>query len=88
MLLANPFIDFSGVVAVGSGIALRSLRHGAATRMLAAGSDVVSVQQVLGDSAPSTTLNRYTHAVADLQAKAIVTIDSTLQAAHDRARPA
>lgn len=68
------------------GATLHSLRHSAATWMLAGGSDVVSVQRVLGHAAASTTLNRYAHAVAGLQSKAVATIDASLTAARARRR--
>lgn len=71
-----------------TGATLHSLRHSAATWMLASGSEVVSVQKVLGHSVPSTTVNRYAHAVAGLQAKAVATIDASLDAARARRRPA
>jgi len=47
--------------------------------MLALGSDVRSVQEVLGHSEPSTTLNIYGHTVPELQVRAVATIDATLK---------
>jgi integrase len=55
-----------------------SLRHTSATWMLGQGSDVRSVQAVLGHSVPSTTLNIYGHAVEELQVRAVATLDATL----------
>ena len=57
---------------------LHSLRHTSATWMLGQGSDIRSVQAILGHSVPSTTLNIYSHAVSDLQRRAVATIDATL----------
>jgi integrase len=70
------------------GATLHSLRHTAATWMLAGGSDVVTVQKVLGHSVASTTVNRYTHAVPGLQPKAVAAIDASLEGARARRRPA
>jgi integrase len=66
------------------GATLHSLRHSAATWMLAGGADVVSVQRILGHAAASTTLNRYSHAVEGLQSKAVATIDAARSAARAR----
>ncbi|WP_376773822.1 tyrosine-type recombinase/integrase [Lipingzhangella halophila] len=47
-------------------IRLHDLRHGAATLMLAAGTDVKVVQETLGDTRVSTTLDVYTSVVPAL----------------------
>lgn len=60
------------------GACFHTLRHSSATWMLAQGADVHSVQAVLGHSVPSTTLNIYGHVVAELQARAVATLDATL----------
>ena len=41
---------------------VHSLRHTAASLMIAGGTDVVTVAGILGHSQPSTTLDIYTHA--------------------------
>ncbi len=41
---------------------VHSLRHTAASLMIAGGTDVATVASILGHSQPSTTLNIYTHA--------------------------
>lgn len=56
-----------------------TLRHTSATWMLAQGAGMHSVQAVLGHSVPSTTLNYYGHVVKDLEARAVATLDATLE---------
>jgi integrase len=68
------------------GVTLHSTRHSTATWLLSAGADVHSVQTILGHSVPSTTLNIYGHAVAGLQAKAVMMIDENLASAQEQRR--
>lgn len=56
-----------------------TLRHSSATWMLGQGADIHSVQAILGHSVPSTTLNIYGHAIAELQERAVATIDTVLE---------
>jgi integrase len=60
------------------GAPFHTLRHSSGTWMRAQRADVHAVQAVLGHSVPSTTLNIYGHVVADLQARAVATLDATL----------
>ncbi len=57
---------------------LHDLRHTAATLMLAAGSDLITVQQILGHSAASTTANIYGHSLRGHKEQAVRTIDTAL----------
>ena len=59
---------------------LHDLRHTAAAWMLAGGIDVMTVAQVLGHSAASTTLNVYGHVVAGAEAKAVAAITTASDA--------
>lgn len=45
-------------------IRLHDLRHSSATNLLSRGTALVEIQQFLGHSQPSTTLNFYSHADA------------------------
>ena len=47
--------------------------------MLVRGADIHSVQAVLGHSVPLTTLNIYGHIIADLQVRAVATLDAALE---------
>jgi integrase len=60
-------------------ITLHSLRHSFASWSLANGGDIVAVQRVLGHSAPSTTLNLYSHVVAGQREKAVEAASDTLR---------
>lgn len=59
---------------------LHDLRHTAASWMLAAGVDVVSVARILGHATPTTTLGIYAHALPVSESRAITTIDERLAA--------
>lgn len=73
------------VVATAAGLptryTLHSLRHTAATWMLAAGMEVPAVQRVLGHSAASTTTNIYGHVLEGRAAAAVETIAARLREA-------
>ncbi len=58
---------------------LHDLRHTAATLMLTSGSDLNTVQQILGHSAASTTLNIYGHVLKGRKEKAIRSIDAAIK---------
>ena len=61
------------------GFTLHDLRHFYASWLIASGCDVVTVQRALGHSAPSITLNTYSHLWPDAA-------ERTRQAAHELAR--
>ena len=63
------------------GVSLHSLRHTTASWMIGAGTDIRTVQAILGHSVASTTLNIYAHAMGKLQSQAVETIDANLIAA-------
>ncbi len=58
---ANAWWKSTTVAAGTEGIRTHSLRHFYASGLIAEGCDVVTVQRALGHSAPSTTLNTYSH---------------------------
>ncbi|MGB8267172.1 MAG: tyrosine-type recombinase/integrase [Candidatus Velthaea sp.] len=58
---------------------LHSLRHTAATWMIAGGTDVRTVQAILGHSEAGTTLRIYSHVVAGLAEDAIARIQGRLE---------
>jgi integrase len=58
---------------------LHDLRHTAGTLMLTSGSDLNTVQQILGHSAASTTLNIYGHVLKGRKEEAIRSIDAALK---------
>lgn len=59
-------------------IRLHDLRHSNATALIAAGVDIKTVQQRLGHSDVTTTLNIYTHVTQAMDRQAASTIDSLL----------
>ena len=75
----DAFIVAARRAGTKEGRSFHTLRHSSATWMLAQGADIHSVQAVLGHSVPSTTLNIYGHVVADLQARAVATLDVALE---------
>ena len=68
--------------AVGvEGASLHSLRHSTATWLLAAGSDIKSVQSILGHSSAALTLGTYSHAIAEFRRRSSRRFDRNLEAA-------
>jgi integrase len=57
---------------------IHSWRHFAATCMVFGGTDVKTVQSVLGHSAPSTTINLYLHSFQTAQVRAMDAIATAL----------
>jgi integrase len=57
---------------------LHDLRHTAGTLMLASGIDLNTVQQILGHSVASTTLNTYGHVLKGHKEEAVRSIDTAL----------
>lgn len=66
-----------GVAGV-EGLELKQLRHTAATKMLAAGIDVVTVARILGHADPSTTLRFYGGFIEGQRRAAAAVLDATL----------
>jgi len=60
-------------------INLHTLRHTAATHMVAAGADVKAVQAILGHSSATVTLDVYAHAVEARKRAAVEALDRLLQ---------
>lgn len=58
---------------------LHDMRHTAATFMLRSGLDLNTVQQVLGHSVASTTLNIYGHVLAGAKREAVDALDRMLR---------
>ena len=54
--------DFATLKLLSQELNVHSLRHTAASLMIAGGTDVATVAGILGHSQPSTTLDIYTHA--------------------------
>jgi integrase len=68
---------------LGLNYRLHDMRHTAATFMLHAGKDLSTVQQILGHSQASTTLNIYGHVLKGAKADAIQALDRMLWAGSD-----
>lgn len=62
-------------------LSLHSLRHTFASWSLGNGTDLTAVQQILGHSVPSTTLNIYSHAIAGSREKAVQGVAAALRTA-------
>ncbi len=60
------------------GLRFHDLRHTAATRMVAAGIDLIVVQDILGHACISTTM-RYSHPVPERKKQAIIALDSYVE---------
>jgi integrase len=67
-----------------TGVTLHSLRHSAATLLLASGADVRTVAGILGHASPKMTLDVYGHVVAGLASRAIDGLGQTLALAQAR----
>jgi integrase len=63
---------------------LHSIRHFAATEMLAAGVDPRNAAEILGHASPALTLGLYGHATADRQRAASEVLARTLPPRQDR----
>lgn len=68
-------------------VRIHDLRHTAATTMLAAGADVLSVSRVLGHSTPTLTLSLYGHVVDQGIFDAVARTDRRLTASPETADP-
>jgi len=66
------------------GVTLHSLRHSTATWALGKGGDIRTVASLLGHSAPSTTLNVYSHVIAGRSARVSDGLGETLRIAQAR----
>jgi len=70
----KPLLRGSGLPAIRS----HDLRHTVATLQLAAGTNPKIVSEVLGHKEVAITLDRYSHALPTLQARAMAGLDSVL----------
>jgi integrase len=66
------------------GASFHSLRHTAATLLLANGCDVRTLQEQLGHSDPATTLRLYVHTSVESQKRAVAVLDNILPIAAAR----
>jgi integrase len=67
-----------------AGVSFHSLRHTAATLLIASGCDVRTLQEQLGHSVPATTLRLYVHTSVDNQKRAVAKLDNMLPIAARR----
>lgn len=79
----EPILKAAGVT-----FNFHTLRHSCATFLLAAGTDVKTVQERLGHSTAVMTLNTYAHVMAGAQAMAATKLDVILNAATEAAATA
>lgn len=70
--------------AAGVTFKFHTLRHSCATFLLAAGTDVKTVQERLGHSTAVMTLNTYAHVMAGAQASAATKLNAILNAASEQ----
>ena len=84
--LTAAFRHVSEQAGLGSRYTLHGLRHTAATWMLAAGSDVKTVQRLLGHSEATILLRSYAHEIEGRDRKAVNTIEAALQPPRKRKR--
>jgi integrase len=60
---------------IPQGLHCHSLRHSFASLVIAGGTDAATAASLLGHSSPTTTLEIYTHAFAEQQAKAMQAVN-------------
>jgi integrase len=77
--LTYAFRHISEAAGLGGQYSLHSLRHTAATWMIGDGTDIRTVQAILGHSEAGTTLRIYSHVVSGLAAEAVEKIQSRLK---------
>lgn len=80
----QPYCDLKRIFAEAllkakiNGLRFHDLRHTAATRMVAAGIDLIVVQDILGHACISTTM-RYSHPVPERKIQAILALDNYVE---------
>jgi integrase len=77
--LSNAFRHVAEKAKIGKVYTLHSLRHTAATWMLAGGMDIKTVQHVLGHTEAKTTMDTYGHVVDGRTKTAVALIESRLR---------
>ena len=76
----NPFVDLDAGLALAcrkakiEGVTWHVMRHSFASRLVAAGVDIVTVQQLLGHSTVTVTM-RYTHTNLDSKRNAVAKLE-------------